>query len=88
MDERRRRDHLLSLRDELFTEWEECERELSRLRMLVERMESDQRIGLPVSDGYSDAKGHRLPQAEARIVAIYGELLKLEDKLNAEGPAA
>ena len=83
----RRTDHLLSLRDELLTQMEEADRDLGHIRMGVERMESDLRIGLPEPPGYQDAKGHALPRAEKRVVDLYRELLKLEDKLNADRAA-
>lgn len=76
-----RRDHLLRMREELFRNLEEADLEFSRVRMRVERMESDLRIGLPEPPDYADAKGHALPQAEARFLDLYRELLKLEDKL-------
>jgi hypothetical protein len=84
----RRTDHLMSLRDELLTQMEEADRELGHVRMHVERMESDLRIGLPEPAGYQDAKGHAMPRAEKRVVDLYRELLKLEDKLNADRAAA
>lgn len=72
---------LLALRDEVLDEMEEAEREFSRVRMQVERMESDVRIGRPEPAGYQDAKGHLLPQAEQRVVDLFRQLLKLEDKI-------
>ena len=83
----RRTQHLLALRDELLTQMEEADRELGRVRMQVERMESDLRIGLPEPAGYQDAKRHTMPVAEKRVVDLYRELLKLEDKLNADRAA-
>lgn len=83
----RRTEHLLTLRDELLTQMEEADRDLGRVRMQVERMESDLRIGRPQAGGYQDAKGHELPRAEKRVVDLYRELLKLEDKLNADRAA-
>lgn len=83
----RRTEHLLALRDELLTQMEEADRELGRVRMQVERMESDLRIGQPEPAGYQDAKGHTLPRAEKLVVDLYRELLKLEDKLNADRAA-
>lgn len=76
-----RRDHLLRMRDELFQELEQADLEFSRVRMQVERMESDLRIGRPEPAGFAEAKGHALPQAEARFLELYRDLLKLEDKL-------
>jgi hypothetical protein len=83
----RRTDHLMALRQELLTQMEEADRELGHVRMQVERMESDLRIGLAEAAGYQDAKGHALPRAEKRVVDLYRELLKLEDKLNADRAA-
>ena len=80
-----RQDHLFRMREELFRDLEEADLEFSRVRMRVERMESDVRIGRPESPDYADAKGHALPQAEARFLELYRELLKLEDKLQNSG---
>ena len=79
-----RRDHLLRMRDELFQELEQADLEFSRVRMRVERMESDLRIGHPEPAGFTEAKGQALPQAEARFLDLYRELLKLEDKLQSK----
>ena len=76
-------EYLVQLRDEVLRDMEEAEREFSQMRMRVERMESDVRIGRPEPDGYADAKGHLLPQAEAQFLDLYRQLLKLEDKINA-----
>ena len=80
-DDSGRTEHLLSLRDALLDEMEEADRELGRVRMLVERLESDVRIGRPEPPTYADAKGHALPRAEQRVVDLYRDLTKLEDKL-------
>lgn len=81
----RRLEHMLQLREELFQQMEQAEREFSAARLQVEKMESDLRIGRPASPDYDQAKGHRLPQAEARLVGLFRELLKLEDKIKAAG---
>ena len=83
-DDSGRTEHLLTLRASLLDEMEEADRELGRVRMLVERLESDVRIGLPEPPAYADAKGHALPRAEQRVVDLYRDLTKLEDKLIAE----
>jgi hypothetical protein len=75
-------DHLIQLRDELLNALEEADRELSALRMRVERLESDVRIGRPEAPEFAEAKGHLLPRAEAVIVELYRDLQKLEDKIN------
>ena len=72
----------LRLRDELLDELEAAEQAFSRVRMAVERMESDVRIGRPEAPNYSQAKGHDLPQAEQRVVDLFRQLLKLEDQIN------
>lgn len=72
---------LIRLRDEILAEMEEAEREFSRLRMLVERYESDLRIGRPEAVEYQDTKGHALPQAEQRVVDLFRQLLKVEDRI-------
>lgn len=56
--------------------------EYSHMRMRVERMESDQRIGRPAAAEYAEAKGRHLPAAEGRVLELFRELLKLEDKIN------
>ena len=38
---------------------------------------------LPEPPDYQAAKGRLLPQAEARLIALFGDLLKLEDKIRA-----
>jgi hypothetical protein len=78
-----RLEHLYELRRGLLEEMEEADQELSRVRMLVERAESDLRIGDPGPANYEEWKGHRLPQAEGRVQEIYRSLLKLEEKINA-----
>lgn len=81
-DDAKRLEHLVELRDGVLQEMEEAETVLSGLRVRVERMESDLRIGRPEPAGYADLKGHRLPQAEGQVVDLYRQLLKLEDKIN------
>lgn len=73
---------LLELRDELLARMAEADLEFSRLRMDIERIESDLRIGREEPPGYQEAKGVRLPQAEARVLECFRQLLKLEDKIN------
>ena len=82
---RKRREHLLELRAGVFEEMEEADAELSRLRLRVERMESDLRLGAEPSGEYSRIKGHDMPEVEARLVQAYRNLLKLEDKLRELG---
>ncbi|MFN3651528.1 MAG: hypothetical protein ACK47B_18285 [Armatimonadota bacterium] len=77
-----RREYLSQLRDELFQEWEAAEQEMLRVRLRVERLESDIRIGRPVTAEYEKLKGHELPGAEARVLELYRDLLKLEDRIN------
>jgi hypothetical protein len=78
-----RLEHLQELRRGLLHELEEADQALSRLRMQVERAESELRIGSPAPENYDDLKGHRLPQAESRLQEVYRSLLKLEEKINA-----
>ena len=77
----RRVEHLLGLREVLLRDMEEADLEFSRIRMQVERMESDLRIGRPPAPEYQEAKGHLLPRAEARVLDHYRDLMKLEDKI-------
>lgn len=72
---------LLQMRDELFREMAEAELDCAQLRVAVERMESDVRIGRPEPHDYAATKGHLLPRAESRVIEIYQQLLKLEDKI-------
>jgi len=81
-DERQRIERLLALRDEVLAEMQEADLEFSRLRMSLERMESDVRIGRPEAPDYAQIKGHRFPRAEARVLDLFRDLLKLEDKIN------
>jgi hypothetical protein len=76
-------EHLLQLREQVLRDMEEADLEFSRVRMRVERMESDLRIGRPEPADYAGAKGRLLPQAEERVLGLFRELMKLEDKLNA-----
>jgi hypothetical protein len=74
--------HLYELRRGLLDEMEEADRELSRVRMQVERAESDLRIGDEGPPQYEELKGHALPQAEGRFLEAYRSLVKLEEKIN------
>jgi hypothetical protein len=78
---RQRLEHLQELRQNLLDEMEEADRELSRVRMQVERAESNLRIGDPGPLGYEELKGHRLPQAEARVLETFRAVVKLEEKI-------
>ncbi len=78
-----RLEHLYELRRGLLDEMEQADRELSRVRMQVERAESDLRIGDPGPSDYEEVKGHRLPQAEGRFLEAYRSLVKLEEKIAA-----
>jgi hypothetical protein len=78
-----RLEHLYELRRGLLDEMEEADQELSRIRMKVERAESDQRIGDPGPSDYEQLKGHRLPQAEEHFLEAYRSLVKLEEKITA-----
>jgi len=82
-DERQRIERLLALRDEVLTEMAEADLEFSRIRMTLERMESDVRIGRPEASDYTRLKGHQFPRAEARVLDLFRDLLKLEDKIKA-----
>jgi hypothetical protein len=82
-EQKQRLEHLQELRRGLLDEMEEADQELSRLRMQVERAESDLRTGDLGPLGYEELKGHRLPQAEARVLENYRALLKLEEKIMA-----
>ncbi|MBM3458042.1 MAG: hypothetical protein FJX77_05870 [Armatimonadetes bacterium] len=77
--------YLLQLREELFGELEEAELALSRVRMRVERLESDLRIGRPEPTGFSEEKGHTLPRAETRVMDLFQQLLKLEERIRKAG---
>ena len=78
-----RLEHLYELRRALLDEMEEADQELSRVRMKVERAESDLRIGDPGPSDYENLKGHRLPHAEERFLESYRALVKLEEKITA-----
>ena len=78
-----RLEHLYELRRGLLDEMEESDRELSRVRMKVERAESDLRIGDPGPPNYEELKGHALPHAEGRFLEAYRALVKLEEKIAA-----
>jgi hypothetical protein len=77
----KRREHLLELRAGVLDEMEEADATLSRLRMRVERLESDIRLGAEPSAEYSRIKGHDMPDVEGRLVQAYRNLLKIEDKI-------
>lgn len=74
-------ENLLRLREEILAEMEAAEREFSQVRMRVERYESDLRIGRPEAPAYQQTKGHELPQAEQRVVDLFRQLLKVEDRI-------
>jgi hypothetical protein len=76
-----RLEHLLELRAGVFSEMEELENELARLRMQIERAESDIRLGEPEAAEYVRLKGHDLPDIEGRLLQAFNNLLKLEDKI-------
>jgi hypothetical protein len=73
---------LMALREDLLRDMAEADLEFSRLRMQVERMESDLRIGLAEPEEYQHVKGQLLPRAEARLLGLFRDLLKLEDHLS------
>jgi len=72
---------LLQFRDALLEQLAAADLEFSRVRMTVERMESDMRIGRPEPAEYAETKGQLLPRAESRVVDAFRELLKIEDKI-------
>ena len=74
-------DHLIAHRDRVLAEMTEADLELSRVRMRVEALESDIRIGRAESPDYAELKGHALPQAEAAVIGLYRELARLEDRI-------
>ena len=76
-------ENLLRMRDAVLAEMAAADVELSRLRMLVERMESDLRIGRAEDAEYQHLKGHAMPQAENEVLGAYRNLLKIEDRINA-----
>jgi hypothetical protein len=76
-----RLEHLMELRAAVFAEMEELESELARLRMQIERAESDIRLGQPEPADYDRLKGHDLPEAEGHLLQAFNDLLKLEDKI-------
>ena len=82
--DKQRIEHLFRLRDEILTGMEEADLEFSRVRMALERMESDVRIGHPAPEAYTHTKGRLFPQAEARVLELFRDLLKIEDKIKAE----
>jgi hypothetical protein len=82
--DKQRLDHLLRLREDVLAEMEEADLEFSRVRMSLERMESDVRVGRPIPEGYEHTKGRLFPQAEGRVLELFRDLLKLEDKIKAD----
>lgn len=86
-EDQQRIQHLLALREGVLTELAEADLEFSRIRMALERMESDLRIGRPEPSDYTEVKGHQFPRAEARVLDLFRDLLKLEDKINGSSPA-
>lgn len=80
-EQEQRLEHLYELRRDLLDEIEAADRELSRVRMKVERAESDLRIGDPGPPDYETLKGHTLPQTESTFLEAYRSLLKLEEKI-------
>ena len=82
-DDSQRLEHLLELRAELFQEMEDADREFSRVRMQLERLESDVRCGLPEPPDLAEYKNRKLHQAEARVLDLVRDLWKLEDKIHA-----
>jgi len=74
---------LQKLRRELLSQLAEADLEFCRLRMRVEQMESDIRVGEAESPEYQEAKGHELPQAEGRVLTLFRELGKIEDRIRA-----
>lgn len=81
-DETPRVERLLALRDDVLTEMAEADLEFSRIRMALERMESDVRIGRPQAPEYTQVKGRDFPRAEGRVLDLFQDLLKLEGKIN------
>jgi hypothetical protein len=77
---------LIRMRDAILDEMEEADQEFTRVRLRVERMESDLRIGRGEHPDYAQVKGHDLPQAEQRMVDLFRQLLKMEDKINLGSP--
>jgi hypothetical protein len=73
---------LLELREELLRELARADLEFSRVRMQVERLESDLRIGRPAPPEYAELKGRTLPRAEGEVLDLYRQLTKLEDRIN------
>jgi len=82
-DLKSRREALLRLREEVLTGMAEAELECARLRIQLERRESDLRLGAAADAEYDRLKGRDLPAAERNLVGLYRQLLKLEAKLQA-----
>jgi len=76
-----RLEHLARLREELFVEMEVAESEMARVRVYIERLESDQRLGAAVTPEYEQLKGNELPQLEGRVVEAFRSVLKIEQKI-------
>lgn len=80
-DRSARINQLMALREEIFSEMSALELQMADLRVRIERLESEQRLGGTVTEEYETLKGHALPRAETRLVELYGALLKLEQKI-------
>lgn len=87
-EDTQRIEHLLALREDVLAEMAEADLEFSRVRMELERAESDLRIGRPEPPEYARLKGQLFPRAEARVLELFRELLKLEDKIKGSAPRA
>lgn len=72
---------LLEMREEVLAQLEQADLDFCRVRMEAERMESDCRIGLPPRGDLAQTKGRVLPRAEARVLDLFSQLLKIEDKI-------
>jgi hypothetical protein len=72
---------LRRLREEILAEMGAAEEELARLRIRIERLESDQRLGAERTAEYEELKGRRLPQLERQVIEAYGSLVKVETKI-------
>ncbi len=79
---------MLTLRNEVLAQMAEADLSFSAARMVVERMESDLRLGAPEPASYAEAKGRLLPQAEQEVIDLARELWRLEERIIlARGPA-
>ncbi len=72
---------LQQLRQEALDQLAEADLTCSRVRMQVERMESDLRVGLPEPAGFAEAKGTLLPRAEQAVQDNLRELWRLEERI-------